>query len=108
MRRERRCSQTLKMDLRESVTASRTWKAIDGCLCSEVRYSMRYLSLIIILLASVWFCVAQNKTIVLVRHAERAPDTEMDKGDPDLSAEGKQRAIRLVKIAKKYKPHEIF
>ena len=49
-----------------------------------------------------------NKTIILVRHAEKAAATEMDKGDPDLSADGKQRAERLMKAIKKYKPHEIF
>ena len=51
---------------------------------------------------------AQNKTIVLVRHAEKMPPVDTDKGDPDLSAEGKVRAERLVKVLKKYKPHEIF
>ncbi|MFT3743401.1 MAG: phosphoglycerate mutase family protein [Pyrinomonadaceae bacterium] len=49
-----------------------------------------------------------NKTIVLVRHAEKMPPVDTDKGDPDLSAEGKQRAERLAKVLKKYKPHEIF
>lgn len=50
-----------------------------------------------------------NKTIVLVRHAEKAASTEMDKtGDVDLSAEGRDRAERLARAIKKYKPHEIF
>ena len=49
-----------------------------------------------------------NKTIVLVRHAEKMPAVEGDKGDQDLSADGRQRAERLVKVLKKYKPHEIF
>lgn len=49
-----------------------------------------------------------TKTIVLVRHAEKMPAVEGDKGDQDLSPEGKQRAERLVKLFKKYKPHEIF
>lgn len=49
-----------------------------------------------------------NKTIVLVRHAEKAAPVEGDKGDPDLTAEGRERAARLVKAVKKYKPHEIF
>lgn len=44
---------------------------------------------------------AQTKTIVLVRHAEKADATSQD---PELSAEGKQRAERLVKVAGKYKP----
>lgn len=49
-----------------------------------------------------------TKTIVLVRHAEKAvvPPTE---ADPDLSAEGKVRAERLMKaVSRKYKPHEVF
>lgn len=56
------------------------------------------------------YCLAQSptKTIVLVRHAEKAavPPTEPD---PDLSADGKMRAERLMKaVARRYKPHEIF
>jgi phosphohistidine phosphatase SixA len=44
---------------------------------------------------------AQTKTIILVRHAEKADATSQD---PELSEEGKQRAERLVKVAGKYKP----
>lgn len=52
---------------------------------------------------------SSTKTIVLVRHAEKAVATEMDKGgDVELSAEGRERAARLMKIVKRYKPHEIF
>lgn len=44
---------------------------------------------------------AQDKTIILVRHAEKADAAGQD---PELSAEGKQRAERLVRVAGKYKP----
>jgi len=68
---------------------------------------LTYLALTVVLFGS--FLAAQNKTIVLVRHAEKAGETAMDKtGDPDLSPEGRARAQRLVDIVKKYKPHEIY
>ena len=43
----------------------------------------------------------QDKTIILVRHAEKVDATSQD---PELSSEGRQRAERLVKVAGKYKP----
>lgn len=53
--------------------------------------------------------IAQSitKTIVLVRHTEK-DTSQANNPDPDLSAEGRERAMRLVKAVKKYKPHEIF
>jgi len=48
-----------------------------------------------------------NKTIVLVRHAEK--DTSVaNNPDPELSAEGRERALKLMNFVKRYKPHEIF
>jgi phosphohistidine phosphatase SixA len=47
---------------------------------------------------------AQNKTIILVRHAEKMDASQ----DPDLSDAGKQRAERLSKIVKKYKPGAVY
>jgi broad specificity phosphatase PhoE len=49
-----------------------------------------------------------KKTIVLVRHSEKDTSPGADKRDPDLSAEGRQRALRFKEIARRYKPHEIF
>src|SRR5258706_9672563 len=75
---------------------------------------MRTKSLLIIVAAVYFFACTDvsaqsNKTIVLVRHAEKAASSDMDKtGDVDLSPEGRQRAERLAKAIKKYKPHEIF
>lgn len=48
---------------------------------------------------------SQTKTIVLVRHAEKADATSQD---PELSAAGKERAQRLVKKVNKYRPKEIY
>lgn len=53
------------------------------------------------------FAVAQTKTIVLVRHAEKATSVANDP-DPALSAEGRERAIRLEKAVRRFKPYEIF
>jgi broad specificity phosphatase PhoE len=49
-----------------------------------------------------------KKTIILVRHAEKDVSATADPGDPDLSPEGLQRAERLVKKIKKYKPGAIY
>src|SRR5688572_19542808 len=45
-----------------------------------------------------------TKTIILVRHAEKVDASQ----DPELTAEGKQRAERLVQAIKKYKPGAIY
>jgi 2,3-bisphosphoglycerate-dependent phosphoglycerate mutase len=69
---------------------------------------MRIPILILLLLLMVLPVAAQNKTIVLVRHAEKAAETAATAGNPGLSDEGRQRASRLMEFARKYKPHEIF
>ncbi len=61
-----------------------------------------------VVLTGIGAAQSSTKTIVLVRHAEKAvvPPTE---ADPPLSPEGQERAQRLMKaVARKYKPHEIF
>lgn len=51
---------------------------------------------------------AQPKTIILVRHAEKDASPTMNRLDPILSPEGKQRAIKLFETVKIYKPDRIF
>lgn len=46
---------------------------------------------------------AQKKTIILLRHAEKDLSAEQNSSDPDLSAEGKARAERLIRTLRKYK-----
>jgi 2,3-bisphosphoglycerate-dependent phosphoglycerate mutase len=50
---------------------------------------------------------AQDKTIILVRHAERASNVPTEP-DPDLSAEGRARAEAFRKAAKRYRPGAVF
>ncbi len=50
---------------------------------------------------------SQTKTIVLVRHAEKETSDANDP-DPSLSPEGRDRAIRLEKAVRRFKPYEIF
>lgn len=70
---------------------------------------MKILQLLLAATLFTAFAFAQNKTIVLVRHAEKASENPMDKtGDPDLSADGEVRTKRLLELVKKYKPHEIY
>jgi phosphohistidine phosphatase SixA len=52
--------------------------------------------------------VAQKKTIILVRHAEKDTAPTADKVDPELTAQGVERAKRLVKTIKRYKPGAVY
>ena len=71
-------------------------------------YLLLFVACLICFFAQLSAAQSPNKTIVLVRHAEKAAPVDGDKGDPDLSAEGRERARRLMQAVKKYKPHEIF
>jgi 2,3-bisphosphoglycerate-dependent phosphoglycerate mutase len=51
---------------------------------------------------------AQKKTIILVRHAEKDVSPTADKVDPELTPQGTERAQRLVKTIKKYKPGAVY
>jgi len=50
----------------------------------------------------------RNLTVILLRHAEKDGSPNADKTNPELSAEGKLRAQKLVKIVDKYKPDAIY
>ena len=70
-----------------------------------------YLTITLVLLFTCSTVFAQKKTIILVRHAEKSATgdaADMAKGDPDLSPEGRERAERLAKAVKKYKPDVVF
>jgi 2,3-bisphosphoglycerate-dependent phosphoglycerate mutase len=49
-----------------------------------------------------------KKTIILVRHAEKDVSATADPDDPNLSTEGLQRAERLAKRIKRYRPGAIY
>lgn len=49
--------------------------------------------------------LSQNKTIILVRHAEKVDSSSPD---PELSEAGRARAITLMRRLKKYRPGAIF
>lgn len=51
---------------------------------------------------------AQDKTIILLRHAEKDVSATANKADPKLTAEGQKRAERLVEKIEKYQPQQIF
>jgi len=52
--------------------------------------------------------LAQKKTIILIRHAEKDVSPGADKVDPELAPAGAARAQRLVKAIKKYKPGAVY
>lgn len=66
---------------------------------------------ILTLIAVLVFCsgtLAQEKTIILVRHVEKDTAATADKKDPELAESGKERAKKLVTATKKYKFDEIY
>jgi len=50
----------------------------------------------------------QNTTFILVRHAEKDISPTASKTDPELTAEGRQRAARLAALVKNCRPTYIF
>lgn len=51
---------------------------------------------------------SQNKTIILIRHAEKDISKTADKVNPNLTEAGMKRAQKFLEIVKKYRPDEIF
>lgn len=68
------------------------------------------LLLLLIAVASMGPAVAAqgSKLVILVRHAEKDVTPNADQNDPELTAEGRQRAERLAVRLKKYRIGEIF
>lgn len=50
----------------------------------------------------------KSKTIILIRHAEKDVSATADPNDPSLAPEGKQRAERLWKAVKRYRPGALY
>lgn len=61
-------------------------------------------TILLLLFAGEGIVAQTKKTIILVRHAEKDASEAADSGDPELSSEGRERALRLVQSIKKYKP----
>lgn len=62
---------------------------------------MKILLVPVLLIFAGFHALAQDKLIILVRHAEKADETSQD---PELSEEGKQRAERLIAAIGRYRP----
>ena len=58
--------------------------------------------------ASGVFAQKREITIILLRHAEKDLSDDLNNSDPELSAQGKERAQRLVETIRKYKPQAIY
>lgn len=54
------------------------------------------------------FAQHRKLTVILLRHAEKDVSEGADTANPELSAEGKSRAQKLVKIINKYQPDAIY
>ena len=76
----------------------------------------RIMKIPVSLLAGLLFCAffagtpafAQRKTIILVRHAEKDTSETANSSDPSLTQQGKERAERLGKAIKRYRPGAVY
>jgi broad specificity phosphatase PhoE len=66
----------------------------------------------IVLFVTLGACISiaaqSRKTIILIRHAEKETAAMTDQADPPLSAEGKARAERVVKVIGRFHPGAIY
>ena len=76
---------------------------------NSIRSRLRILLVVsaAILLVTPAISSAQDKLIIIVRHAEKAAVAPSEP-DPDLSREGRDRALRFMKVAKRYRPGEVY
>jgi broad specificity phosphatase PhoE len=71
------------------------------------RVSFTLLAILLVLIAS-GTSIAQKKTIILVRHAEKDTSSTADQSDPPLSPDGVKRAESFRKVAGKFRPGAVY
>jgi 2,3-bisphosphoglycerate-dependent phosphoglycerate mutase len=66
------------------------------------------LTITLLITAGPLFAAAQDKLIILVRHAEKAELETDGNPDPELSEAGKQRAERFKQVVGRYRPGAVY
>ncbi len=74
-------------------------------ICNIMKIILFSLLLLVFVSAPVF---AQNKTIILMRHAEKDLSPTASKVNPELTEVGTRRAEKLLETIRKYQPEEIF
>lgn len=82
-------------------------------LCSVfINYNLEYMRISALFLGVLLFAnvgvYARSTTFILVRHAEKDSSPTASKTNPELTAQGKQRAMRLYDLIKDCRPQYIF
>lgn len=72
------------------------------------RIGLLLLALFFLALPAAETFAQRSKTIILVRHAETDTSDAADQNDPGLSPAGAERAERLLKKIKKYRPGGVY
>ncbi len=73
-----------------------------------MRKYILFLIFVVLSVANPSFAQAQDKLIILVRHAEKAELENTDNPDPELSDAGKRRAERLKEVIGRYRPGAVY